>query len=210
MDGPHSNRYRRNVPYQEKPDTAGLLLDAAAAEIAESGYAGAGVQSIARRTGLTTGAIYANFRGKGELVAEAIERALRAQDLPLEQLSGMSGAELWEFLLEQAGNAVAPELTSLRATVLEAHAAARHEAQIRDRIAQIQAERLEGITHFLGAMREEGRLREDVDPRAVAVLLFASTLGLGMLDAAGIALPPEDDWKQLIAVVMRHLTEAGA
>ena len=198
------------MPYQEKPDTAGLLLDAAAEAIAESGYAGAGVQGIARRTGLTTGAIYANFSGKSELLAEAIERALRAQDLPLEALSGMSSAELWEFLLEQAGNSVAPELASLRATVLEAHSAARHEAQIRERITQIQKERLDGITDFLGAMRDGGRLRTDVDARAVAVLLFASTLGLGMLDAADISLPPEDDWKQLIAVVMRHLTEAQA
>jgi AcrR family transcriptional regulator len=192
-----------------KATSTDLLLDAAAEAIAESGYAGAGVQGIARRTGLTTGAIYANFRGKGELVAEALERALRAQDLPLAQLSGMSRAELWEFLLEQAGNAVSPELASLRATVLEAHSAARHETQIRDRITQIQKERLEGITDFLGVMRDAGRLRPDVDERAVAVLLFASTLGLAMLDAADIALPPEDDWKQLVAVVMRHLTDAA-
>jgi AcrR family transcriptional regulator len=187
-----------------------LLLEAAADAIAESGYAGAGVQAIARRTGLTTGAIYANFSGKGELAAEAIERALRAQDLPIEELAGLNRAELWEFLLAQAGKAVSPDLARLRATVLEAHSAARHEPQIHGRVAQIQNERLEGITDFLIGMRESGRLRADVDPRAVAVLLFASTLGLALLDAADVALPAEDEWKQLVAVVMRHLTQVVA
>ena len=48
------------------------LLDAAAAVFAEKGYDGAGVQEIARRAGLTTGAIYGRFSGKAELLREAI------------------------------------------------------------------------------------------------------------------------------------------
>src|SRR5687767_15926988 len=48
------------------------LLAAATAVFCERGYDGAGVQEIARRAGLTTGAIYANFRGKADLLFEAI------------------------------------------------------------------------------------------------------------------------------------------
>ena len=42
-------------------DTALRLIDAAAAVFAEKGYDGAGVAEIARRAGLTTGAIYSRF-----------------------------------------------------------------------------------------------------------------------------------------------------
>src|ERR1700704_4785652 len=48
-------------------------LVAAAIEVfRRDGYERARVQDIAREAGLTTGAIYANYRGKAELLAEAI------------------------------------------------------------------------------------------------------------------------------------------
>src|SRR4051795_13555188 len=53
--------------------TRDRLLDAAASVFAERGYDRAGVQEIARRAGLTTGAIYGRFTGKAELLQAAIE-----------------------------------------------------------------------------------------------------------------------------------------
>ena len=53
--------------------TRDRLIEAAGDVIAEEGYDRAGTQEIARRAGLTNGAIYANFRDKSELLAEAIE-----------------------------------------------------------------------------------------------------------------------------------------
>src|SRR3954447_4076873 len=49
------------------------LIDAAARGFAEKGYDRAGRQEIARRAGLTTGAIYGRFQGKAELLQAAIE-----------------------------------------------------------------------------------------------------------------------------------------
>ena len=51
--------------------TRSRLLDAAVEVFAEDGYEGARVQEIARRAGLTTGAIYAQFRNKAELLQQA-------------------------------------------------------------------------------------------------------------------------------------------
>ena len=45
-----------------------LLIKAAAEVFAERGYAGAGVAEIARRAGVTTGAIYSRYSGKSELL----------------------------------------------------------------------------------------------------------------------------------------------
>ena len=52
-----------------------LLIDAAAEVFAERGYDGAGVAEIARRAGVTTGAIYSRYSGKSELLLEALNRS---------------------------------------------------------------------------------------------------------------------------------------
>src|SRR5438045_7394502 len=54
------------------PSTSDRLLEAAGEVFAEQGYDGVRVQDIARRAGLTTGAIYANFRNKAGLLLQAI------------------------------------------------------------------------------------------------------------------------------------------
>ena len=52
--------------------TRDRLIEAASDLFAERGYERTGIEDIARRAGLTTGATYSNFRGKRELLAAAI------------------------------------------------------------------------------------------------------------------------------------------
>jgi len=53
-------------------DTRQRLLDAATEVFLEKGYEGTRVAEIARRAGLTTGAIYGNFGSKSDLLTEAL------------------------------------------------------------------------------------------------------------------------------------------
>src|SRR5438045_774471 len=55
-----------------EPSTRDRLIAAAIEVFADQGYEGARLQDIARAAGLTTGAIYANYRGKAELLFDAI------------------------------------------------------------------------------------------------------------------------------------------
>ncbi len=52
------------------------LIDAAAAEFRHSGYAGAGVDAIARRAGLTSGAFYRHFGSKAEVFAIVVTEGM--------------------------------------------------------------------------------------------------------------------------------------
>ena len=54
-------------------DLTHRLLHAAAEVFAEKGYERAGVAEIARRAGVTTGAIYSRYGGKAELLLEAVD-----------------------------------------------------------------------------------------------------------------------------------------
>src|SRR3954452_5473052 len=76
--------------------TRDRLLSAAVEGFVEQGYEGARVQDIARTAGLTTGAIYANFRGKGELLFDAIGARAGAEVDAL--LSESRRREVREFL----------------------------------------------------------------------------------------------------------------
>jgi AcrR family transcriptional regulator len=57
--------------------TRGALVEATLAIIDDSGFAAVTLTEVARRAGVTKGAIYSNFRGKGDLLWEAAGRKLR-------------------------------------------------------------------------------------------------------------------------------------
>ena len=69
------------------------LLDAAAAEFAEHGYAGTSVQAIARRAGLTRGAIYWNFNDKQELFLALLDERIDRPARELMRLTETAPAE---------------------------------------------------------------------------------------------------------------------
>lgn len=68
---------RRDGRHAELRGTAReRLLDAAAAELFEHGYSGTSLQAIAKRAGLTRGALYWNFENKQELFLELLEERI--------------------------------------------------------------------------------------------------------------------------------------
>jgi AcrR family transcriptional regulator len=60
-------------------DTRQRLLDAATEVFLEKGYEGTRVAEIARRAGLTTGAIYGNFGSKADLLTAALAAGCSTQ-----------------------------------------------------------------------------------------------------------------------------------
>jgi AcrR family transcriptional regulator len=64
---------------EQQAETRDRLLDAATILFAETGFSGTSVAAIAKRAGVTTGAIYSNFAGKDELFAAVVERHMQRQ-----------------------------------------------------------------------------------------------------------------------------------
>ena len=60
-------------PQPDQHRTRARLLELATQVFAEEGYAAVSVRDLARRSSLTTGAIYAHFLNKAELLVEAID-----------------------------------------------------------------------------------------------------------------------------------------
>jgi len=63
-------------PKEQKGETRGRILNAAARLFRESGYDGVGVDAIMNEAGLTAGGFYSHFSSKEALFAEAMATAL--------------------------------------------------------------------------------------------------------------------------------------
>jgi AcrR family transcriptional regulator len=112
------------MPYRPTERTAAnrertreRIVQAAIDQLADGGYASAGVAAVARRAGVATGSVYRHFPSKAELFAEvaqavdapgaalALER-LAQRAVALEDVVGLDGRRLVRHLVGVADGAV--------------------------------------------------------------------------------------------------------
>jgi AcrR family transcriptional regulator len=195
---------RRLTPKGEA--TRARLIEIAAELFAEEGYGAVSIRDVANRSGLSSGAIYGTFRGKADLLAEAVDAMIAAEveSLPTAVLE-RSLPEIEAYQYEHAS-----DRARVRALLLEAAAAARTDPDVRARLRETMLPRIEMAT----AAQEEWRDRAGVDPkldmRALVVLLWAADLGLAVLDATGVELPDAKDWSELMRRLLMSLESPDA
>ena len=85
-------------PTGKKARTQAQLIEAAYAEVVENGFAAASLDAIARRAGMTKGAIYSNYRDKAELLMAV--RDAKEPRIRLRFETGASLARQMELLAE--------------------------------------------------------------------------------------------------------------
>jgi AcrR family transcriptional regulator len=189
-------------------DTRQRLLDVAAEVFAERGYEGARVQEIARRAGMTTGAIYGNFAHKSALLMAVIDlagkqamRALPALDPEVRPADLMN---LW------AGRLAVPATNRIRMLFVEVLTAARREEEARTQVVSGLLRTRRDVAAMVKQARARQQVRPDVDGDSLGHFMLALTLGSYLLEAAGVPLPDEKRWSQLIAIVTESLSTPPA
>ena len=184
------------VAARELETTRERLLDAAIAVFCEKGYDGAGVQEIARRAGLTTGAIYANFKGKADLLFSAIHARSgdELDELLVAAIAGTAG----ELLADLGSHLLDRDPESPGGLLIEAFVAARRDPDLAQLVRGLIDERARAI----GALVERARAEGDVDAGVTtpAMVSFSLVLALGSLlfTELGLDRPDEAEWSSLI------------
>jgi len=188
-----------------RTDEIGLRLVTAAAQVfAEKGYDRAGVAEIARRAGLTTGAIYSRYTGKAALLAAALTTCLPDEFDTLFAEHGFEGRA--KDILHTVGAHLVTRTTSpMQGVLLEAFVAARRDPEVATMLR----------THFderrrrLAAMIELGKASGFIDPTldTMSIVHFAHAVALGFLayEAIGASHPDPEPWEALIARVVAAL-----
>jgi AcrR family transcriptional regulator len=186
------------------PDTStrDRLIAAAIEVFADQGYEGARLQDIARAAGLTTGAVYANYRGKAELLFDAIgARAGAELDGLLHGSAGLGARSV----LERLGDRLPEPRGTEPPLLLDAVAAARRD----DDLAALLRERLERRESMLAGVvaraKHDATLTDTVSTEAFTRFCTMLATGALVMRSLGLAQPDPDDWHALIARLLDAL-----
>ena len=172
------------------------LLHAAAEVFAENGYEKAGVAEIARRAGVTTGAIYSRYSGKAELLVEAVDRHL------LTQLHSLHSNASAVDVLSHLGDHLLDHLSDGTGLFLEAVVAAKRDPELAERlrdVLQSEENKLRDLIHE--AISQEGADSE-IDQLALMRLAHAIGFGMTLTRTIGLELPSREDWTTVINLVI--------
>lgn len=180
--------------------TRARLVEAAAAVFAERGYDGSGVQEIARRAGLTTGAIYGRFSGKAELLREAIEQCTQDELDELFNQHRFDGhaSDIVRIAGAHLVDRPDPDAHQGNALVLEAFVASRRDPEIGDAVRSLMEDRATRLAEVLEAAKADGSIDSSLDTDALVTFCHAVGLGFLIYDAIGADLPKPGPWEDLI------------
>jgi AcrR family transcriptional regulator len=184
-------------------ETRERLLDAAARVFELKGYDGATVSLIAQEAGVTTGAIYAHYASKAELLAAALsahsERATGALFPPGRRADA-------RIVLATLGKRLATRDPHESALLVEALLAARRDPELADILGAALGDREAVMAALVGRAQNAGELRGDVS--ATAAARFTLMLGLGSALAGSLGLPPVNrtEWSTFIQRVVDAFT----
>lgn len=188
------------IPLVDGDPTRTRLIEAAADVFAERGYDGAGVQEIARRAGLTTGAIYGRFTGKAELLREAIE-AHTTREFDELFASHQFEGQVADILRVVGSHLVEPTADDPEegALLLEAFVAARRNAEVREIVASVLNERAALMSELVEAAKQDGSIDPALDTESLVRFCHAVALGFCLYEALNFPLPKPEPWERLIA-----------
>ena len=181
------------------------LLDAAADVFAERGYERSGVAEIARRAGVTTGAIYSRYSGKAELLLDAIDRRM-GTELEL-LLSGGAGEHSAAEILADLGSHLVDDTVRGLDLFLDAVVAWRRDPELAERLRFRFGDEDARLAKLVDEAKSDGQFDPTMSTDAVVRLAHALGIGMTVSRALGLAMPSETDWS---AIVDRLIVAAGS
>jgi AcrR family transcriptional regulator len=183
--------------------TRDRLLAAAIEVFVDQGYEGARLQDIARAAGLTTGAVYANFRGKDDLLFDAIgARAHAEMDALLAEARRRDVRELLELLGDQlVRDRAQPPL------LVDAIAAARRDDELAAALRTRVAGRERTIAELVERAQREGTIDAGLDAEVFARFCMTLAMGALVMRSLRVAPPDGDAWHQLISRLLDAVSQ---
>jgi AcrR family transcriptional regulator len=184
--------------------TRRALIELASKMFAKQGYVDTSMRDIAQRAGLTTGALYGHFRGKADLLAEAISASIADEFGPTS--SGPHDEQQMRALLRR--NAAHFEgRKRLRALLLQGAAAAQTDMATRARLRNEQRAHLERWNERYEVERENLHIAPGIDLETFALFTWSAEIGLGILEALGISPSPQG-WADIHDRLVRGMKPA--
>lgn len=171
---------------ERNPDvTRKRILDAAFNAIYRNGYQGTRLGEIIDATGLTKGALYHHFPNKQALGYAVVDEIIREMLLDMWVRPLDASADPYRTLIDMVamlGSSVGGQLSSLGCPLNNlAQEMSPLDEGFRMRLDAVYTEWHDALMSVLVQARQEGTIRQDIDPDAVATFIIASLEGcIGM------------------------------
>jgi AcrR family transcriptional regulator len=187
------------------------LINAALDIILKDGVDNFRIEDVCERVGVTKGSLYWHFTDRDGLIREALLEQLRR--ISDEQLATMNDAitsatSADDYLSRIVGALANPfDKTEVeqRWKRLELIVATRNDPALSKVMSEVQRRQQKFMTDAMERAAENGLLRRDVDPQAVAAVLSAVALGsvnLSLLESDG---PSPEAWTSLMVLFISLL-----
>lgn len=188
-----------------RPSSRRALIDAAVEEFAEKGYEATKVSDIAERAGVTTGALYAHFEGKLDLLMATLGMVSVGD---FWQRIGAVAQMPWREARQALSRSWAEQPDQRALLLLDTIVLARRDEEV---AATIRA----GLETYANTMRKAadagvtaGVIDPALDSADLASLFGVLTFGLLVLECIGAARPSREGLAQLIDLLLQsHPTE---
>lgn len=194
----------------QQNDTLNAILEEARKMIEERGEAGLRVAELADRCNVAVGLLYHYFKDRQALIAEVRARQfIEIVDTDITRVSDdLTPQTTVEGLVVMAVESFGASLTDTlrrsnrwkRVAIL---AATEHNERLRERVSEEQTRASATLAELLADAQSKGIVRDDVDPKALALLIEAVPLGTVLADLSPESSPAQEDWMKVIDLVLR-------
>ena len=203
-----SNTPRRRSGTEQ---TTQRILDAAAAEFIESGYDRTRISSVARRAGLTPGAVYARWQNKSELMAATLDHIFE-KILPgtVLQESNVENTSARAALHALGMHLLQPD--ELPEVMVNVFAGARNNPDLQSRLQAFLNKEAGQLEQLIEAGKNNGTCNPGISTPALTFLCQSLGLGIELLRSGGLDdrhVPSEEQWGDLIERFLAALDPSG-
>ena len=185
-------------------ETTERLLRAAASEFVEHGFDAARVSAIARRAGLTSGAVYARWPTKSDVMVAALDYIFQ-QSLPASRIkeSGVDGMRPPDVIETLGAGLLEPDES--RDVLVQVFGSARNNERIKECLLTYLNQDAQQITEIVEQGKQAGFVDPELSTAAMSLMCRATALGAHLLVSAGLDdryVPTQDEWNRLISTLI--------
>ena len=180
------------------------LLDAAAEVFVKQGYDRGVVSDIARRAGATTGAIYARWQDKNEMMVAALDYLLE-QMTPEQRMKdlGVSGTSAAEMLTAWSANLL--ESDDTQDVLVQVFGSARNNPAVQQSLQEFLEIQADQLCDLVERAKDEGFCDRALNTPAMVLLIQSAGIGIHLLLSAERAdrhIPTVENWVELVALLI--------
>ena len=191
-----STQDKRPVRIPPQTSTSDRIIRSATDLFATLGFANTSLPAIAKRSGITPGAIYRHFESKAQLLIEVVRYALETLPTSVRVLepAKIDASALPEF----AASYASPEYQLIRQLSLEIHSAASREQNVNKLLAKVNEEAARSICRSIADAQNRGIFDATLNPDFTARFLLVTIMGLSHMDTLEPDLIGDSAWHDFV------------